>query len=66
MPFSSAKQKFACYNDIQWNGWSLARKERAKLGDNAGVGNTYGLSAEGRVDLMTRWQQPALATRRAD
>ena len=60
-----ARTKIVWYNDTQWNGWWLARRETAMLGYNTGLADTYGLSAEELVDLMTRWQERALA-RRAD
>lgn len=54
--------KFVWYNDTQWDGWWLARKETAMLGYNASLGGNYGrLSAEALADLMIRWQELAQA-----
>ncbi len=62
LPPAPQDMKLVWYNDSQWNGWWLARKETAMLGYNASLGGSYGqLSADTLADLMIRWQRRAQA-----
>ena len=48
------------YNDTQWSGWRLARWETAKLGYNAVLPDTYGMSADDLAALMVQWRDRVL------
>ena len=55
-----SRTKFVRYNDTQWNGWKLARWETARLGYNAMLPDTYGMSADDLAELMTQWRDRVL------
>jgi hypothetical protein len=61
LPLASAKVKFVWFNDSRWNGRWFTPKESSVSGYDAGLGDTYGLSAEALADLMNRWREQALA-----
>jgi hypothetical protein len=61
LPPASARVKIIWYNDDQWKRWWFARQETAIFGYNTCLPDTYGLPAEELADLMTRWQERALA-----
>ena len=50
------------YNDTQWNGWKLAKWETSRLGYNAALPDTYGMSADDLAELINRWRDRALRT----
>jgi hypothetical protein len=56
--------KLVWYNDPEWKGSWLAGQETALPGCNAGLTDTYGLSAEELAELMIRWQHRALDAER--
>jgi hypothetical protein len=63
-PAARSSMKLVWYNDPEWKGFWLAGQEAALPGCNAGLTDTYGLSAEELAELMIRWQQRALEAER--
>lgn len=63
-PAARSGMKRVWYNDTASKGHGPAGKQAAPPGCNAGLTDTYGLSAEELADLMVRWQQQALEAER--
>lgn len=63
-PAARSNMKLVWFNDPEWKGNWLRGQEAALPGCNAGLADTYGLSAEELADLMIRWQQRALEAER--
>ena len=53
--------KVVLYIDSQWSGWRLARWETTKLGYDAALPDTYGMSADDLAELMVQWRDKALS-----
>jgi hypothetical protein len=58
-PDARSDIKLVWFNAPEWKGHWLRGKEAVLPGCNAGLADTYGLSAEDLADLMIRWQQRA-------
>ena len=57
---SHSMTKMVVYDDINLSGRTLAKFNAAIAGRNAGLPDTYGLSAADLADVMTRWRERAL------
>ena len=51
------------YNDANLSGKSIAKLNTLIAGRNAGLPDTYGLSAADLADLMTEWRERAISLR---